>query len=106
MMFVYNMDYESGGKIRNVVTRYMYWNLLIFQLIAIFFFSQVFDNQLYLVSGTALLGFWAIVYLYGRHLIKKKYNLDTILAKKQVGSLQKDLLEQAYTQFSGLLTTK
>jgi len=106
MMFVYNMDYESGGKIRNVVTRYMYWNLLIFQLIAIFFFSQVFDNQLYLVSGTALLGLWAIVYFYGRHLIKKKYNLDTILAKKQEGSLQKDLLEQAYTQFSGLLTTK
>ena len=30
LMFVYNKNYESGGKIRIVVTRFMYFNLLIY----------------------------------------------------------------------------
>jgi len=75
-------------------------------VIATFFFSQVFGTQLYLVFGVALIGFWAVVYLYGRNQIQKKYNLDKILAKRQVGSLEKELLEKARTQFKGLLTSK
>lgn len=86
LMFVYNKDYESGGKIRMVVTRYMYWNLLIYQLIAIFFFSQVFNDQIYLVFGFILIVFWAVVYFYGHTQILIKYNLDKILLKKQGAS--------------------
>jgi len=64
-----------------------------------FFFSQAFSyiwfSPLYLVLGVPLSGFWAVVYLHGRSEIKKKYNLDKILAKKQSKSLRKELFDKA-----------
>ena len=55
LIFVYFKVYESGGKIRRAVTRYMFFNLVIYLIVQVAYFSISFssiqDYRYFLISG-------------------------------------------------------
>lgn len=63
LIFVYFKVYESGGKIRKVVTRYMVWNLAMYLIVMVFFFSIQFNSE-YTWGGFMMVVTWFIIYYF------------------------------------------
>jgi hypothetical protein len=80
LIFVYFKVYESGGKIRRNVTSYMVFNLVLYLIIMVSFFSLKFSTM-YLWGGSIMIVTWCIIYYYTKQQLMSEFNLDSDLIK-------------------------
>ena len=78
LIFVYYKVFESGGKIRKVVTDYMLLNLFLYFVIIVCFFTIKFnqDSNDYFWIGIVIMVLWALVYCKIKRDLMKTYKLD------------------------------
>ena len=74
LIFVYFKIYESGGKIRKHVTRYMYLNMLIYLIVQAAFFNFRFEQLNFLMPAILFLSLWAVFVQLG--IRNTSYRID------------------------------
>lgn len=75
LIFVYFKVYESGGKIRKNVTSFMIFNLVLYLIIMVSFFSLKFSSM-YLWGGSIMIVTWCIIYYYTKQQLMAEFDLD------------------------------
>lgn len=83
LIFVYFKIYESGGKMRRTVTSYMVFDLWMYMVVTVSFFSLKFSNE-YWFAGTVLIATWSVIYIYTRLQVINAFNMDSDLRLKNL----------------------
>lgn len=78
LIFVYFKIYESGGKIRKHVTRYLFFNLGMFLVIHVAYFSIYFLQKEFLYLGVIFIVFWAVFAMIKNYQLQKMIDNQTI----------------------------
>lgn len=67
LVFTYYTKYESGGRIKKSVRKFMLFNFILYGLVIVSFFGYKYPSSPYYWVGLIFLGLWAFVYMYVRN---------------------------------------
>ena len=66
LVFTYYTKYESGGRIKKSVRKFMLFNFFLYSLVIVSFFGYKYPHSAYYWVGLIFVGLWVLVYAYVR----------------------------------------